>query len=126
MAQSFDYNQDSALVSWKETLIYNIIRITVGGALLFLVSLAGPQPLWGMLGAGIGWLVVGLPMWLLCQKLPATPKGIVALVFVVPFFFLGLLADPVIFIVSKVNPSLIPVVKPGFMTFNAVIFILKA
>lgn len=126
MAQSFDYERDKSLVSWNATITYNMMRMTVGGILLFLIVLAtAGHPLWALCVTAFGWLLMCLPAWMVCQKLPDGPKGFVALLFVVPFLLIGLLADPLILIASKVQPALIPVEKPGLMTFNAVIFVLK-
>jgi len=104
-----------------------MIRNLLGGSVIALVALIGtrdPGAL-GLIAAPFGWLIVGLPAWLICQKLPAKAKGIVALGFVLPFLLIGLVGDPIIFIVSKVKPALIPVEKPGFMSFSAVLFVLK-
>lgn len=128
MAQSFDYSQESSRVSWSQTIIMNMIRMFLGGTVIALIALIGtrdPSTL-GLIAAPIGWLIVGLPAWFICQKLPPTPKGIVALMFVLPFLLIGLVGDPFIFIVSKVKPALIPVEEPGFMSFSAILFVLKS
>jgi len=127
MAQSFDYSQESSRVSWKPTIILNMIRTFIGGTLIAIVALIGTHDLGalGLIAAPIGWLIVGLPAWFICQKLPATPKAIVALGFVLPFLIIGLVGDPIIFIISKVKPVLIPVETPAFMSFSPVLFVLK-
>jgi len=124
---SFDYSQESSRVSWSQTIIMNMIRTFLGGTVIALVALIVTRDLeyLGLMAAPIIWLMVGLPAWLICQKLPMTPKGIVSLMFVLPFLVIGLVGDPFIFIVSKLKPSLIPVEKPGFMSFSAVLFVLK-
>lgn len=127
MGQSFDYSQDSARVSWPQTIILNMIRTFLGGTIIGLVAFIttrDPGAL-GLIAAPLGWLIIGLPAWFICQKLAPTPKGIVALGFVLPFLVIGLAGDPLLFIVSKVKPALVPVENPGFMSFSAIIFVLK-
>lgn len=124
---SFDYSQESSRVSWPQTIIMNMIRMFLGGTVIALVAYMNTRDpgVLGLIAAPIGWLIVGLPAWFICQKLPPTPKGIVALGFVLPFLLIGLVGDPFIFIVSKIKPTWIPVEKPGFMSFSAVLFVLK-
>ena len=129
MAQSFDYSQESSRVSWPQTIGFNLIRTGIGGVIVSLVALVAthdPTALSLVISAPLGWLIVGLPAWFVCQKLASTPKAIVAFLFVLPFLLLGLVGDPAIFIVSKFKPALIPVEQPGFMTFSAILFVLKS
>lgn len=124
---SFDYSQESSHVSWPQTIVINMIRMLLGGtaiALVAYINTRDPSAL-GLIAAPVGWLIVGLPAWFICQKLPPTPKGIAALCFVLPFLLIGLVGDPFIFIVSKIKPTWIPVEKPGFMSLTAVLFVLK-
>jgi hypothetical protein len=125
---NFDYAQDSSRIAWRQTIVTNMIRSSLGGivfAVIALVVAREPTALVLPLVAPIGWLIVGLPGWLLCQKLSQTPKAVVALGFVVPFLLLGLAGDPLLFLVAKVKPDLIPVERPGLMSFSAVLFVLK-
>lgn len=128
MTQSFDYSRDASSVSWPQTIILNMIRMFFGGLVIALIALIATREFGALvliLSAPLGWLVVSLPAWLICQKLPSKPEGIVALIFVLPFLIIGLVGDPFIFIISKVKPTLIPVDKPGLMSFSAVLFVLK-
>jgi hypothetical protein len=128
MSQSFDYSSESGRIAWSQTIGFNMIRTGVGGIIIALIALIATHDISSLvfiISAPIGWLVCGLPAWLICQKLPDKPKGIVALIFVLPFLIIGLVGDPVIFIVSKIKPQLIPVENPGFMSVNAVLFVLK-
>ena len=127
MGQSFDYSQDSARVSWRQTIIFNMIRMLLGGTIIALVSVIATREVGALalISAPLSWLVVGLPAWIICQKLPPTPKGIVALFFVLPYLLIGMAGDPLLFVLAKVKPSLIPVEQPSFMSFSAVLFVLK-
>ena len=128
MAEKIEWPRDRSRVEWKATIIFNMIRALVGGIVVAVVAAIMSKD-FGKLAiiivAPLGWLLVCLPAWLIAQKLPPTPKGIIAFIFVLPFFLIEMLGDPFIFIVSKVKPDWLPVESPAIINFIPIFFALK-
>jgi hypothetical protein len=117
--QSFNKN----LVLWGPTIIYNLIRMTIPGIIIFLVMLVGSMGAqWQVLTLGIGWLIVGLPAFLIAQNLNGLPKNIVVFLFVLPYLIIGMLADPFLFVAWKIKSEIFPI-QPRFMEFGCCVFI---
>lgn len=127
MASSFDYRQNSSLVSWKQTILYNLLRMAVGGVIVALVVWAKTKQTdsLSLISMPLIWLLIGLPAWMICQKLPQKQGGIAALFLVLPFLIVGALADPLIYAVSKIKPDILPVKEPKLMEFSSIVFLLK-
>jgi hypothetical protein len=130
---SFNYTMDSSRVVWGQTIIMNLVRMLVGGAVLALIVFANtrnPDALF-LLAAPLYWLVFGLPAWYILQRIRSAfgviggPIAFAATIFVLPFVVVGLVGDPLVFAISKLQPNLLPVEKPRFLSFSAALMVLR-
>ena len=124
---TFSWNRDFKHVNWQATLKYNLFRATGAGivwCILELLSGAGMHALPMLIAFPIGYFIFLLPIglvtgWLSGKGVPWV--GLVNFLFALMLF----VGDPLVFILKKAKPELVPIDKPAFFNFKLVIFIIN-
>jgi hypothetical protein len=128
MAEAFDYSRDSYRVQWLGTIRFNLARAFVGGiavATVAAIAARDAKLLTIIIAAPLGWLFLCLPGWHIMRKLPRNAAGIVALIFVWPFFLIAMAGDPFLFLISRLKPEWLPVQDTLLINFCPIFFVLK-
>lgn len=124
----FSFRRDFKRIQWVETLWLNCLRAAAAGIVWCIVfSILQPQDIrhWLILPIALplGYPVILLPIGLLAAFLSQRGLpwlGIVTLLFTLEVFP----GDPLVFILHKVYPRLVPVQRFGFVNFRLVLFVL--
>lgn len=127
----FSALRDYRSVQWAETLRYNLLRSLCAGITLAVIFLfvrisspgPGPNPLVALL-MPVGYLLAYLPVGLLLQKLGGL-VGVFYLAAVVMAILSVSLGDPLVFLLRRIVPGLVPVEDPPFISTSLVIYVLK-
>jgi len=110
-------------VIWGKTVQINMIRAFIAGILLTIYGATqGDITVGTAIGAPFVFALIFFPFILLLNVLSniGIPfVGILGIVFSLPLFF----ADPIMFILHKVAPQLIPTEEYGFISFTSLILV---
>lgn len=121
----FSWRRDFKSVNWSGTLKYNSLRA------------AGAGVVWCLLGvvAGAKWQALQMLLFPICYYVFFLPIGLIAawlsglgvpwvgLLAAIFAFFVGV-GDPLVFVLKKVRPDLVPAESVKFFSLKTVIFLL--
>ena len=124
---TFQWKRDFKNVNWQSTLKYNLFRAIGAGivwCILELMTGAGAHALPMLIAFPIGYFIFLLPIglitgWLSGMGVPWV--GLVNFLFALMLF----VGDPLVYVLKKAKPELVPIDKPGFFNFKLVIFIIN-
>lgn len=122
MARSneFSWIRDYRKVDWGSTLLYNHIRSAAGALVWFLlmIPLSGKVE-WSFLALPLGYAVVILPTGLLCKVLAEKGVPFIGWGYVMMSLLLAL-GDPLLWLLDRARPGLLPVEKQRFFDLQVV------
>jgi len=124
---TFSWKRDFKNVNWQATLKYNAFRAAGAGivwCIFELMSGAGLHALPMIVAFPIGYFIFLLPIGLITAWLSGIGVPWVGLVNFL-FALMLVVGDPLVFILKKVKPALVPIDRPGFVNFKLVIFIIN-
>ena len=128
MSNDFTFKHDFRRIQWLPTLGLNELRAMCSGIVIYLIiSIAGGQwTAWPiMLALPFGYLIFILPGFFLCQALAR--RGVDVAGWIGLILCLEVVAgDPVVFVLRKAFPRLVPVEKFGLLNFAVIIFVLRS
>jgi len=122
----FSWSRDFRNVNWAGTLKYNLIRAAGAGIVWFLLVLitGGKWGAFTMLLFPIIYFVSLLPLGLFTGWLSS--KGVPWVgIFALFAAFLVAVGDPLVFILKKFKPEVVPVEKTPFFSLKTIIFVLN-
>ena len=127
MMRDFSFRQHMKYVMWNGTLWLNFLRAAIAGVVWFTFGIitgasVNQGALTILLGFSVMYLIILLPLGLVCSLLsdagvPLT--GLIASICAVSV----VVADPIVFILHKIKPEIVPVKDYGFINFLLVIFV---
>lgn len=134
---AFSFRRDFEKVQWRRTLWLNLLRAfcagIVWGIVMLIASFSNPSsagaPPWYALPflLPIGYLFL-LPIYLISAKIVTTfIGGIGELAVGLTTMFLGLalaVGDPLVFILHRTNPAMVPTEKFKLLNFSLVLYVL--
>lgn len=126
----FSFTKDFKRIDLGQTLLVGFERSLAAGLVWFVVALFVPElqsDAWGFLLWPLSYFVFILPVGVVLSLLSKLP-GIAGMVFGLWYLLWALLivvGDPLVFIVHKIKPKLVPVEEFRFLNFACVIFVLK-
>ena len=130
----FSFREDSRKVQWGSTLWLNFFRAFCAGTVWGVITLitnnppmAGEFPWYSLPFVFPLALFFGFPMYTLVAKgFDAIMGGKLAENFMTLLFSLGIIVgDPIVFVLHRIMPRLIPVEKFNFFNFIVFIFVLN-
>ncbi len=132
--RDFRLNRDFRSVSWGATLLYNIERAAATGVVagvlcLFFAHGANAPPVpWFVLPLvwPLMYVFVFLPTGLLLSALSRMVPGPFGLMSMFLALFAVAAGDPVLCIIKRFDPSVVPVDRPPLVSLNLTFYVLKA
>lgn len=132
----FSFRRDFKRIRWKETLQVNALRAFAAGIvwafICLFIMIGDPKTGTGLtygqlfllpIGTVAGYLAIYMPLGIFFSFLSS--MGIPLVGFVAALFALIVaVGDPVMFIIHKVKPGLVPVKDYSFICFRLIIFVL--
>lgn len=139
---SFSLTRDFNKIAWKTTFLVNLERSFVAGIIWFCVALLSGEPLlattseelgaWPFLFFPLVYFIFLLPAGLVYYFLAGLLSGC-GFFIGLPVWLCGILvslsiavADPILFVISKIKPEIVPVEDYSFISLNLIIFVLKS
>lgn len=124
--ETFSWKSDFKRINWPATALYNLIRSASAGIVWFVIMLFTSQPsdAWHALGLPLAYFAFLLPLGLFCAFLIDRGVPLAGLVTIL-FALILAVGDPLLFVVHKIKPTLLPVDRPGFFNFKLIIFVMK-
>lgn len=131
--REFSISRDWKSIAWGATLWHNALRSACAGLVwcVLILALGGAKgPDSGTVLAmpiifPIAYLIVYLPIGLVCAFLTRFIPFIGLITFIIALFF-ALPGDPIVWFLSLVAPRVVPMHKPGFLNFALIMWVLKA
>lgn len=123
----FSMKRDFKQVQWGPTLQVNLMRAFAAGLIIFIATAIANQDasMWFIpLVLPIGYLIVYVPMGLIAEKLSEKGVPYVGWVTVI-IALIVMIGDPIIYILYKFAPRLVPVEHFSFINFVMILFVLK-
>jgi len=131
----FSWKRDLDIVMWRATILHNLLRSLcagiVWGTLMLVLLLGGADPA-GAPPLGVvlfypvvwplGYLFVFLPAGLvsgLLSRLGVPFAGFISIAFSL-FIVVG---DPLVWMLKRIKPQLVPVEAPRFFEFSVIVFV---
>lgn len=131
--REFRFARDFREIQWGATIWYNLLRAACAGLVLALLMFLFPQSqgdriiaLAAPLVWPIGYLIIFLPMGIifsLLQGLQVPLVGLVAAVFAILAVGVG---DPIVCILHRIRPGLVPVDSPPLFSVYIIFWVLTA
>ncbi len=121
-------NSGTNKIQWRATLQLNVMRALLGGLLVTIVALVtgstSNESMGTIVAIPLVWaalyLVVLLPIALAAGQLGSMGVPFVGL-FTIPALVFVVPGDPLVFLLHKIKPNLVPVQEIGFLNFSYVI-----
>lgn len=127
------------IINWKPTLILNFERSFVAGllwAIVMTMAMGSEMGYWAtfflyLIGFPLAFMLFIMPVGLIYSYLtgPGSHKSkigcLFAYLFVIGPTLMIIVADPIMFLIYKIKPSLIPVAKYKFLDFSLAIYVAK-
>ena len=121
----FSLRRDWKNIDWKATFQYNVFRsICATPAWVLLGYLSTKQLSWIMLLFPVSYFGFWLPLGLLCSWLSRLGVPFIGLLSIVSSVVI-VVGDPIVWIISKIKPDLVPVEKPKFIDFHLIIYVVR-
>lgn len=121
----FSLRRDWKNIDWKATFQYNVFRsICATPAWVLLGYLSTKQLSWVMLLFPVSYFGFWLPLGLLCSWLARLGVPFIGLLSIVSSVVI-VVGDPIVWIISKIKPDLVPVEKPKFIDFHLIIYVVR-
>lgn len=119
----FSIKRDWKKINWKATFQYNVFRsLCATPVWLLFTSLLNEQFIWQMILFPVAYFAFWLPFGLICGWLARLGIPFVGLLSIVSSLVI-VVGDPVVWIISKIKPDLVPVDKPKFLDFHLIVFV---
>jgi len=125
--EKFSLKRDFKKIMWGPTAQLNGIRVAIAAIVWFIILLCAAEPvgdaLFVLYVLPLAFFLFFMPAGLVCGYLASLDIPLVGWgVFLTAFIVI--VADPLVFILHKFYPKLIPVDKYSFINFKIVIFVL--
>jgi len=129
--KDFSLRRDFRKIRWKETLLLNFVRSVFAGVawmvILFIMSvqMGGRAPdlaPWQALIFPLSYLTFFLPLGLVCMFLGEIGVPLIGLMTFVTASCVAV-GDPLVFVLHKMIPGLVPVKNFGLLNFRLIIFV---
>ena len=131
IVREFQFARDFRKIQWGATLWYNLMRAACAGLVLGILMFFFPQSeadrftgLAAPLFWPVAYLIMFLPMGVVFSVLRELPfVGLLAAFF---FFFSVAVGDPLVCLIHKLAPKLVPVDAPPLFSLSLVFWVLDA
>ena len=122
---SFSAKRDWKNIAWKETVQFNVFRsICAIPPWLLLTYLSSKHFEWVMFLFPVVYFAIFLPMGLVFGWLARIGVPFMGLISIISSIVI-VVGDPIVWIISKIKPDLVPVEKPKFFDLSLIVFALK-
>ena len=129
--RDFSFTRDFRKINWGPTIWYNLLRAVCAGLILGILMFIFPQGTsdrFTAIAAPLVWpiayLIIFLPMGIVFSILRSLPfVGLLAAFFSIVAVAIG---DPIVCILHKLLPKLVPVESPPIFSFNLIFWVLDA
>lgn len=129
--RDFSFTRDFRKINWVPTIWYNLLRAVCAGLIigvLMLIIPQGTEDRFTALAAPLVWpiayLIIFLPMGIVFSILGSLPfVGLLAAFFSIVAVAIG---DPIVCVLHKLVPKLVPVESPPIFSLNLIFWVLDA
>lgn len=126
---SFSLVNNFSQILWKETLWLNFLRPLCALPVLITFSVLTNNPSGTpafFISYPFLYLFIIFPVLLLIKAIASAAGGPLAWIIMVPLSLICITGgDPLVFLLSKVKPGLVPIKNYPFLSFNVAMFVLK-
>jgi len=122
--EEFSFRRDLKSVVWGPTLLLNFFRSLAAGIAWFIFSILINSTSPSLLLFPIVYFIILLPTGLIAGKLSEAGVPFAGL-FSMFISLLVIVGDPLVYILHKIKPELVPIEKFGFFNLRLIIFVLK-
>ena len=120
----FSIRRDWKQINWKATFQFNVFRSVCSVPMwALLIILSGQKLSWVVLLFPVFYFGFWLPFGLLCSWLARIGVPFIGLLSVISSLVI-VVGDPIVWIISKIKPELVPIEKPKFLDFHLIVFAL--
>jgi hypothetical protein len=121
----FSIRRDWKNIDWKITLQYNVFRsLCATPVWLLLFFLSSKHFVWQMLLFPVIYFAFWLPLGFITGWLARIGIPVIGILSIVCSLVI-VVGDPVVWIISKIKPDLVPVDCPKFLDFHLIVFVVK-
>ena len=129
--REFRFTRDFRQIQWKATIWYNLLRAACAGLVIGILMFIFPQSAGDRTTAlaapfiwPIAYVIVFLPMGIIFSLLRSIPfVGLIAAFFALVAVAIG---DPIVCILHKIFPNIVPVASPPLFSLYLVFWVLSA
>lgn len=127
--EAFSWKRDLNIVDWRATILHNLLRAACAGIVVSIIMLffvpevgVGSALLYVLIWP-IGYLIFMLPMGLVAGFLSRVGVPFVGLLSIA-FSLAIAIGDPLVWMLKRTKPEIVPVDKPGFFEFSVIVFVI--
>lgn len=125
MSAEFSLKRDFRFIAWGRTIQFNIVRSVIASVIWAIVLAAGEGRTDSLTIAAalpIGYLGILMPIGVVAGWLASLGVPFVGWYSII-FALVVIVADPVIFVLHRWLPRLLPIKDPGFLNLKLIIFL---
>jgi len=121
----FSFKRDFKKIKWRSTLLLTFIRTVTAGLIWGIIGLIFfENTLYQSFALFVGVPLIFIPFVIFINILSKIGFPFIG-AFTIPLSIFVISADPILYLVHKTNPSLIPVKEYGLLNFELMIFVIE-